>query len=25
VMRLLTHDLRTLQAADNIAPRTDQG
>ncbi|HTF48057.1 MAG TPA: hypothetical protein VK735_11455 [Pseudonocardia sp.] len=25
VMQLLTHDLRTLQAADNIAPRHDQG
>jgi hypothetical protein len=25
VMQLLTHDLRTLEAADNIAPRNDQG
>jgi hypothetical protein len=25
VMQLLTHDLRTLEAADNMAPRNDQG
>ena len=25
VMQLLTHDFRTLQASDNIAPRNDQG